>query len=371
MDLRSIIITNGIGVVLMLMLEYVSRAKILRRTKEDRIYSLMVLGVLAGCFVEVAAYLLDGRVFPGARILNYAANTYLFTVNLLLPFSVLVYVDLGLYGDMDRIRKVYRPQILVGAVMLAVTAVNLFVPVVFRISEQNVYERLPLTYVYYLVILYYLLTSLFLTWRYERENGTRSFFRVGLFILPILVGAGLQFRFYGLSLAWISAAVGLTGLFMMQQNELAFIDPLVDTYNRQYLNHTLSAWISRGLPFAGAMLDIDRFKSINDGFGHSEGDNALKTLTGILRRSRIGRERVFRFAGDEFIVLKDTGSEESMAEYMAAVERNLEAYNREGHPYPLEISYGISLYGPDGVDAFMREMDERLYEMKAEHHKRR
>lgn len=265
--------------------------------------------------------------------------------------------------------KHYKPQIAVGAVMLAVTLANLFVPICFTITEDNVYERLPLGNVYYLVILYYCATSLVLTKRYERENGARAFFNVDMFLVPILIGAGLQFMFYGLSLAWLSAAIGLVGMFMMQQNEMAYVDSLVDTYNRQFMNHILSAWISRGIRFSGVMLDVDRFKDINDRFGHSEGDEALKTVADILKKARRNREWVFRFAGDEFIVLVRTDDPGALEAYMGEVNRALEERNRGASDYAIRLSYGIGSIGDGDIDTFMKAMDGKMYEMKAGHHR--
>ena len=370
MDLRSIYVSNSIGVVILLILWYVSRTKISGRRLEDRIRFFMVFGVMLGCVMEMFSYTIDGKVFPGARLLNYIANTYLFTVNLLLPFSLLVYVDLGLYGDLSRIRKKYKPQITVCIVMLAATILNLFVPISYVITEQNTYVRRPFSYVYYFVILYYCISAIFLTRRYEKGNGAKTFFNVNLFLLPILIGAGLQFLFYGLSLAWLAASIGLMGLFMMQQNELAYLDALTDTYNRQYLNHILAAWIKRGNGIAGAMLDMDDFKRINDRFGHSEGDSALQAVADILKRSRVEHEWVFRFAGDEFIVLRMTRDPGDLTAYFDEVERRLAAYNSEGRPYKISLSYGTSYLDGADVDAFMKDMDEKMYAMKERHHAR-
>lgn len=373
MDLRSIFVTNGVGIFILLMLYYVSRTRILRRRTEDRLYSFMIFGVMLGSFMEALSYALDGRVFPGSIALNYLANTYLFSFNLILPFCVLMYTDLGLYGDMKRIWKEYKPQIAVGAVLLTATLVNLFYPFVYHISEDNVYTRRPFGYVYYAVILYYLITAIVVTKRYEKEHGARTFFNINMFLVPILVGAGLQFAFYGLSVAWLASAIGLTGLYMMQQNETAYIDPLLEMYNRRYLDYILSSWISRGYSFTGMMIDIDGFKSINDSFGHSEGDRALMHIADILKKSAAGNEIPFRFAGDEFIVLHRMADKQDLSGYIAKMEQNLEKFNagRAGDEYRLGISYGISTFHPgeDSVDTFMKELDDRMYEMKAEHHK--
>ena len=154
---------------------------------------------------------------------------------------------------------------------------------------------------------------------------------------------------------------------MMQQNEMSYVDALTDTYNRQYLNHILTAWISRNNHFAGVMLDMDDFKSINDNFGHSEGDNALKNVAAILKQTREHHEWVFRFAGDEFIILK-MGTADDLITYMTEVKRRLDDFNSREHIYKLAISYGISSFDTGGVDTFMRDLDDKMYEMKATHH---
>lgn len=370
MDMRSIYIANGIGIFLMLMLFYVSKTRILSRHAEDKIYIFMIFGVMAGCFMEALSYTLDGRMFFGARILNYIANTYLFTFNVILPFCVLQYIDINLYGDPKRIPQKYRPQIIICLVMIALSIANFFVPLSYYITEQNVYERRPLIYLYYAVIVYYMVSGIIVTRQYTKQNGARPFININMFIIPILIGTGLQFAFYGLSLAWLSSAVGLIGLYMMQQNETAYIDSMLEIYNRKYLDSMLGTWIDRGYSFAGMMLDIDYFKSINDRYGHSEGDDALVKIADVLMESRRAGEIVFRFAGDEFIVLRRTASADGFDEYIKALEANLDEFNRSGgKPYTLAVSYGTGFYDGNGsADQFMKALDDNMYSMKTEHH---
>lgn len=368
MDLRSIFVANGIGIFILLILLYASHARILRDHLEDRVYSFLIFGVMAGCFCEAFSYAIDGKVFPCSRILNYAANTYLYSCNLMLPLCVLIYSDLRLYENPSRIWKRYKPQIILGAVMISLNIINFFTPIIYYISSENIYSRRPLSYSFYAVIMYFLISTIFLIRSYEKQNGTRPFLNIYIFMFPILIGAGLQFMFYGLSLAWVSSAIGLVGLFMMMQNELAYMDPLVGTYNRQYMNYILDTWIHRGEPFAGVMVDIDRFKQVNDNYGHAEGDHILKILADILKASRREQEWVFRFAGDEFIILKLTHSEDELKAYMAEVNRRVDEYNRHDLPYRLALSYGISSFKSGELDSFMRDMDTKMYAMKEGHH---
>jgi GGDEF domain-containing protein len=275
-------VSNGIGIIILLILRYVSSTRVSKRRYADFLFNVMLFGIMGACVLEATSYAIDGKVFFGSILLNYLANTYLFTVNLLLPLSLVFYVDLSFFDDPRRMQHTYRPQILVSLIMLAATVANLFVPLCFKISDHNVYARLPFSYAYYVVILYHFVSALVVQLRYNRERGPRAFVSIELFLLPIVVGTSLQFAFYGLSLAWVASAIGLCGLFMMQQNELAYIDGLTGTYNRQYLYHMLTSWSRSHTPLVGAMCDVDRFKEINDTYGHSEGDHALTVVAGAL-----------------------------------------------------------------------------------------
>ena len=367
MNLRSVIIPNAVSVALLVILLFVARFKIIRDRTAGKVFSFIVYGVMLGSVVEALSYVLDGNLFPGARILNYAGNTILYTANMLLPFLLLVYVDLSLYGKMDRIKKRYKVQIIIGAIMVLVNLINYFVPVTYTITAANVYERRPFSYAYYVVIVYYFISIFALLRRFKKENGARIFINFWMFLVPVIIGTGLQFLFYGLSLAWLSSAIGLVGLFMMQQNEMAFIDPLVGIYNRQYLDHNLSAWISRGHTFVGVMIDLDKFKSINDTFGHSEGDKALKQLTEILRGAATDGERLFRFAGDEFIILKLSDGVDGLDDFMQRVRKSIAAFNAQRRPYMFSISYGTAFFDGGDADLFLKKLDERMYQMKESH----
>ena len=368
MNLRSIIIPNALSVAILLILRFVARTKITRDRPEDKVFALTVYGVILGSIMEALSYVLDGKMFPGARILNYAVNTIIYSANMLLPFFLLVYVDLSLYGKTDRIWKHYKPHIIIGIIMVALNFVNYFVPITYVITAANVYERRPIGYLYYAVIVFYFLSTFFLLQRYKKRNGAKAFINFWIFLIPVLVGTGVQSIWYGLSLAWVSSAIGLVGFFMMQQNELAYIDPLVGIYNRQFMDHVLSSWISRNRTFAGLMIDLDKFKSINDHFGHSEGDKALKLLTEILRGAAVDGERLFRFAGDEFIVLKLCSSIDGLDDFIKRVRKAIAMFNAERkHPYMFSLSYGTAFFDGGDADLFLKKLDSRMYQMKESH----
>ena len=113
-------------------------------------------------------------------------------------------------------------------------------------------------------------------------------------------------------------------------------------------------------------IDMDRLKYINDNFGHTEGDCAIKTVATSLVYNG-GNIACSRFGGDEFAVIA-AGSDFDPKEYIAQVRGYLDEYNsRSGKPYPVRISVGweSSMTGaPVDIDEMIRTADSRMYEDK-------
>jgi len=154
---------------------------------------------------------------------------------------------------------------------------------------------------------------------------------------------------------------------------MAATDPLTGLYNRRYGYNHLDALIRRqpsdGSRLAAMVLDLDRFKSINDRFGHAAGDEVLCEFSRRLRESVRGIDLVSRIGGEEFlVVMPDIQAEnaEGVAERVRrAVERSGFAF--AGSPSPIEVTVSIGLAfhtaGETGSSLVARA-DEALYRSK-------
>ena len=154
---------------------------------------------------------------------------------------------------------------------------------------------------------------------------------------------------------------------------LAHHDPLTDLPNRAAFNGHLASVLARtapaGEPFALMCLDLDRFKEVNDVFGHSVGDALLREIAGRLRCAVEGAF-LARFGGDEFAVIVENGPQPSTAEVVAdrlqaAVAGKIEI---DGHSLHVGLSIGVAIFPTDGADAAMLfgNADAALYRAKAD-----
>ncbi len=151
---------------------------------------------------------------------------------------------------------------------------------------------------------------------------------------------------------------------MGELERLSREDSLTGVANRRAWDEALiraSAEAERtGRPLSVLLLDIDRFKHINDEFGHRRGDEVLQEVAGCLAKRIREADLLARVGGDEFAVLcPDTGPEESrhLAHYLVDLVAAM--------PGDLSVSVGSAvLWNGAEIDAVMGLADHRLYENK-------
>ncbi|MGY4802883.1 putative bifunctional diguanylate cyclase/phosphodiesterase [Teichococcus aerofrigidensis] len=175
--------------------------------------------------------------------------------------------------------------------------------------------------------------------------------------LILLVGGGLMVR------------QRLQRLLSQQQiRHMAHHDALTGLANRVRLQEQLRQWLRQERPLAVLALDLDRFKPVNDTYGHHAGDQVLRQVAGRLLALAGPHDLVARMGGDEFLLLCDAAAG---AEAMEALGRRILAsvaapYLLEGCTAQIGTSIGIALFPRDGTspDALLRGADAALYAAK-------
>lgn len=121
-----------------------------------------------------------------------------------------------------------------------------------------------------------------------------------------------------------------------------------------------------GTPVAFLMVDIDLFKSINDGSGHLAGDRALVSVADCMRAAVGAKGRVYRYGGDEFAALLPNFTAEEGFALAERIRRAVEQVKIEGVAHPLSASLGLSTH-PDparSVEELVKQADDALYASK-------
>ncbi|MBQ7658237.1 MAG: GGDEF domain-containing protein [Butyrivibrio sp.] len=372
MNILAVATSDYIGFMLLVAMLFSSR---IRRTDEKhpefKIFTTISILTMVACVIDFVSFYVDGNTMPGMKLVNILTNTYCFMANPLFVASWCLYEDLKLYHSMSRVKRIYTYAFIPAVLMAVIALINMFYPIIFTVDSQNVYHRLPFSYTYYIVDIGYVFFSIWIYRSYENRYGKIRFFPLFLMLGPIILGCAIQVIFYGVSLMWVSTAVGLTAIYMSVQNEFSYLDKLTGLYNRAYLDYMLENSTRERNNLGGIMIDVDYFKDINDTYGHSYGDEALIDVARVLTFAKPDKAVATRFAGDEFIILVKSTKEKELQNIITSIRDELKMFNEtEERRYKLSLSLGYSIYEPahDSIDNFLKRMDDNMYVEKKEKH---
>jgi len=155
--------------------------------------------------------------------------------------------------------------------------------------------------------------------------------------------------------------------------EQALRDPLTGLYNRRFVGEWMEREVERcaraGSTLGVMMLDLDRFKAINDRFGHDAGDQMIVAVAGVLRRGLRSNDVPSRYGGEEFLALLsdiDLPTLRHRADALRMAIAGVEVEHRGRILPTTTLSVGISLYPDHGTSTaeLLRAADTALYVAK-------
>lgn len=153
---------------------------------------------------------------------------------------------------------------------------------------------------------------------------------------------------------------------------VATTDDLTGLLNRRGFEHLANYAIAsssrRAEPLTLGWIDLDKFKEINDNFGHDQGDAALRALAELMRKTFRESDLLVRHGGDEFAILfLDTDEDGAFIAMQHMAEVTDEYNNTSGKPWRLAFSWGVTEFDHaeyGDLESWLRATDKRMYEMK-------
>jgi len=148
----------------------------------------------------------------------------------------------------------------------------------------------------------------------------------------------------------------------------AEVDELTGVFNRLKLNQVLTQYGQNQLKASIVLFDLDKFKPINDTYGHDVGDEALKRFASVIQENIKGRDYAFRLGGDEFMALLPNTSPKDAHSIAVQIEKQLRMtpLMTDNGMIAIECSYGIA-YSDDIIHTFdelFRNADQSMFAHK-------
>ncbi len=190
------------------------------------------------------------------------------------------------------------------------------------------------------------------------------------FISAALLVLGMHLLIFEDVMQELRTAAGELTRSRDEMKTMAVTDPLTRCYNRRFLYEIAEHELEQHRRFNQSLsllyIDIDHFKAINDQRGHQTGDEVLKTMGAILRELTRQADFVFRWGGDEFLVLLSAEVEDAGIKAQKIREAFLESAIVKNLPDGVDVSIGVVAVPPDtkDFDPLIDQADREMYRRK-------
>lgn len=167
----------------------------------------------------------------------------------------------------------------------------------------------------------------------------------------------------------VNSTLHILDLFK-QTKELSFKDFMTGAYNRRYFYSSGQAIFDKAKrdnrDVSIAMIDIDKFKNINDTYGHDIGDLCIIKVVELFKSQLRSSDLICRFGGEEFVVLLENISKKDVYNLFEKVRKSIEKYilKTTEHRISFSVSIGISYGMQETIDDMIKISDEALYYCK-------
>ena len=330
-------------------------------------FALIVLTIVI-LLLEMLSVLLNSASCKNLLVLHKLVDTAGFVLAPLAPIVAALYA----YKRTNRyIRLKISKIIWLGAPALGNAIVSLGsyqYNWIFSITNENLYLRGPLFFIspvsisfYYCIILWVL---------YDNRKKINHEERVMLSLLPIIpfLLSVFQLYYFVYLTIWNSLAIAIVMNYIFILHNQTQVDPLTGLGNRLAYDECIANLSHKSkLVLSVVNIDLDDFKSINNLYGHHEGDKVLRAFASELKAVFDGVGLPIRVGGDEFIVWIRENNPAIIEQYMATLTERVKTYNEKtGRPYQVSFSYGMTVLNEqyNDLQELVQHSDKLMYEEK-------
>ena len=339
----------------------------------------MSIGAEVFFFLSDTLYVMGVHdLFPCGTVMIMLTKTVYFFSTALMCYFWFIYFEYIQGSSFVEDRRRVRLALIPVFVMAVLLLINVFTGILFYVDDEGIYRRGTFFVVQYLLSYTYVFITCFRAFLgiFNKEKFAKRRQLIILSLFPLApAGAGiLQFIYPQLPLACAALSLSTLLLYLEWIEQMISVDPLTMLNNRKQLAYRFESWMhthdTQDLYLM--LVDANRFKHINDTYGHLEGDTALIRIADALRlgcRDYAGKSSISRYGGDEFVVLAWADrkkGEQEIRHLMESIHGHLKRLNSDANsPYDLTVCIGMAKVTEQSVlKDVIEEADAQLYDQK-------
>lgn len=320
--------------------------KLKNKTKySTMIFKSILIHSILFCTCDIISIIFRGSKFHFTKTTLLISNSFYLLFPLIIGYYWINYIYINL--DKNALNKksinlIHILPLLIGIIMLIL---NIFNHNIFNIDNNNIYVRGKLFYVYIFISWSYIIFSTIKSIIYYKKsnniNKKEQIFPLCLFIIAPAITSIIQNIFYGLSINQIGFTLSALFIFLYYLDEQISIDNLTKINNRTKFNEYIQYKYDNtkdNETISLMFIDVNKFKLINDTYGHLIGDEVLINIANILKKTCSSFNKdlfLARYGGDEFVIVSSL-DKKNMEYLKNNINKNVEIFN-------LNSKYKISL----------------------------
>jgi diguanylate cyclase (GGDEF)-like protein len=335
-----------------------------RKEYSEKLFQSALIAISLLIIVESVSWIF-GEIGNTSQISIHYWSNAIYLGAIPLPGCIgLTYLDYKIYREKKSNKRKFHYYMIPTYLGVISVVYNFFVPgSLFYIDSQNQYHRGFFVYANAFFMYAFMLVVVILFYRNKKRMTARVFKAVGLYFIVPIVGIALQLRSYGTSFSMPSHTLGLLIIFLLLERDEMMRDSLTCLYTRHNFEMRLRDKLRRLESFSLILVDLNDFKSINDTYGHVEGDKVLQVVSEILLNCTNVEDLVCRYGGDEFFMLIEHRHKMS-SQVIKRIKAELKKHNNSNGKYNIELSYGQLFVREDNImtmEQLIAEVDHRMY----------
>lgn len=317
-----------------------------------KVFYWLFNAIIIAAFCEWLGNDLQGRG-PSTRLLHIAVKA----VELTVAPSIAFYVSWII--EKKREKQIYLYLLAHGVLEI----LSGFFGFIYYVDENSNYMHMEFYWVYVLAYLISIGYCIFIILRNVKKyqyNGVGFFLLIVVFMIT---GISIQLYNSEVKVDYLTLAISALMMYVFMLEMIHQTDELTELLNRRGYENYVAHMEEKCVVL---FFDVDRFKSINDTYGHAFGDKVLKTIGGNIKKQYSRYGKCFRYGGDEFCVILTQDMEKVEAMNQEFFDKMKLSRKKENH-LP-EVSIGYAYYNPEtqSIQDVVAEADQMMYEKKEE-----
>lgn len=338
-------------------------------------YFVMIITVCIFLTTDIIYQYCYGRSEAGYVVVMKLAKSLYFIINALLVWIWARYVSYIISGD--GFKKVYSSSVPFVILIINSTAefINYFFPFIFDISSKGTLVLSARPMLIFTILNYVsVFHTTFVIIKYRKQLTRSNYLPMLFFLLPPVCGEIIYIFHRGVSIT-CTYAISVLMIFQVSQNNTIYTDELTGLANRRKLNEYLYKLfrVPNGSMICGIMIDLDHLKYINDTYGHIAGDNAIITMSEIIKSINRSDIVAARYGGDEFVLTWISDNEEdilNVKQRLAERRAYINSTKRENEKVDFSMGEFFCFdYDNYTAEEFLQQIDKKMYQTKKEKRK--